>query len=80
MITWRTSAIHCMHMCCMNLRDTLTAAARLGQLGERRSSEREVASSNHDRANAQGRRKCWLCNNICKQLGFLVFSDKGQTS
>ena len=34
--------------------DTLTAAARLGQLGERRSSEREVASSNPGRTNTQG--------------------------
>ena len=59
MITWRTSAIHCMHMCCMNLRDTLTAAARLGQLGERRSSEREVASSNPGRTNTQGLKNNW---------------------
>ena len=59
MITWRTSAIQCMHMCCMNLRDTLTAAARLGQLGERRSSEREVASSNPGRTNTQGLKNNW---------------------
>ena len=59
MITWRTSAIHCMHMCCMNLRDTLTAAAQLGQLGERRSSEREVASSNPGRTNTQGLKNNW---------------------
>ena len=59
MITWRTSAIHCMHMCCMNLQDTLTAAARLGQLGERRSSEREVASSNPGWTNTQGLKNNW---------------------
>ena len=59
MIAWRTWAIHCMHMCCMNLRDTLTAAAWLGQLGEHRSSEREVVSSNPGRTNTQGLKNNW---------------------
>ena len=53
----------------------------LAQLGERRSAEREVTGSNPGRTNTQGlslslRRKCCLCNHICKRLDFLVFSDK----
>ena len=41
--------------------------------------KREAAGSNPGGTNTQGlfmRRKCYLCNNICKRLDFLVFPDK----
>ena len=60
----------------------LSSAAWLAQLGERRSAEREIVGSNPGRTNSQKRedsalrRQCCLCNDICKRLDFLVFSDK----
>ena len=46
-------------------------SARLAQLGERRSAEREVASSNPGRTNTQG-----LKNNWGESAEVKVFSDK----
>ena len=45
----------------------------LAQLVKHQASAREVAGSNPDRTNTQG---LCLCNDICKWLDFLVFSDK----
>ena len=61
----------------------LNAAARLAQLGERRSAEQEVVGSSSGRTNTQGleiklRRKCCLCDDVCKWLDFLVFLDKDE--
>ena len=59
-----------------------TTTAWLAQLGELRSAEREVAGSNHGRPNTQGllitEKKALPCDDICKWLDFLVFSDKDE--
>ena len=61
--------------------------AWLAQLGERLSAEREVAGSNPRPDQHSGgllifrpnwSPKCCLCNDICKCLDFLVFSDKDE--
>ena len=48
----------------------------LGQLVEYRTIVREVVAGPHPRFFEYLRRKCCLCNDICKWLDFLVFSDK----
>ena len=57
-------------------------ATWLAQLGEQRSAEREVAGSNPGwtriRVFKSLRRKCCICNDICKRLDFLVFLDKDE--
>ena len=60
---------------------TTTIATRLVQLDNRRFAEREATGSYPCRANPQGlkkklRRKCCLCQDFCKRLDFLVFSDR----
>ena len=51
---------------------------------KRRSAEREVVVSTPARTNTQGLRelgrKFCLCNDICKRLDLLVFSDKNEKS
>ena len=61
----------------------MITAAWLAQLGERlQSAEREVVGSNPGRTNTKGPKlteeKCCLCNEICKWLDVLVFSDKDE--
>ena len=52
----------------------------LAQLGERQSAEQEVEVSNPGRTEIRGlektEKKCCLCNDICKRLDFLFFSNK----
>ena len=51
----------------------------VGSIGERWSAEQEVAGSNPGQTNRVFkllRRKCYLCNDTCKRLDFLVFSDE----
>ena len=60
---------------------TTTIATRLAQLDKRRFAEREATGSYPGRTNPQGfkkklRRKCCLCEDFCKRLDFIVFSDK----
>ena len=46
--------LHPRPICLFHFKNLDTAAARLAQLGERRSTDREVANSNPDRTNTQG--------------------------
>ena len=60
-----------------------STAAWLAQLGERQSAEQEVEVSNPRAGPKFGvlkklRRKCCLCNDICKRLDFLFFSNKDE--
>ena len=59
--------------------DVPSYRGRISSVG-REFDEREIAGSNPTGPTLRGfkelRRKSCLCNDICKQLDFLVFSDK----
>ena len=58
----------------------LQSVSWLAQLAERRTAEWEVVGLNPGQTNTQGLKNNWekscLCNDSCKHLDFLVFSDK----
>ena len=63
------------------LQETSTSVDRrlVSSTEKRRSAEREVARTNTQGLRELGRKFC-LCNDICKRLDLLVFSDKNEKS
>ena len=69
----RYDGLHKLHVLELSFRMN---RAPVAHLVVHRAVTREVVSSRLRSDQHSGRRKCYLCNFICKWLDFLVFSDK----